>query len=168
MVSSWLSWVTCRRRGEGLGGAGVDPRLRTPSLRNSGLDRMRALVLGGERCSQQMVWSVGALTQEGAGYGEGNGWDLWRGGRHGVNQWRGMFLDPQQTLPHGSNVLTLSSGHCFVQLLVCPACLLSHVRFFVTPWTVTHQAPLSMGFSRQEYWSGLLFPPPGDLPDLRI
>ena len=35
----------------------------------------------------------------------------------------------------------------------------------VTPWTVAHQAPLSMGFSRQEYWSGLPFPPPGDLPD---
>ena len=33
------------------------------------------------------------------------------------------------------------------------------------PWTVAHQAPLSMGFSRQEYWSGLLFPPPEDLPD---
>jgi len=35
---------------------------------------------------------------------------------------------------------------------------------FVIPWTVTHQAPLSMGFSRQEYWSGLPWPPPGDLP----
>ena len=35
---------------------------------------------------------------------------------------------------------------------------------FVTPWTVARQAPLSMGFSRQEYWSGLPFPPPGDLP----
>ena len=35
----------------------------------------------------------------------------------------------------------------------------------VTPWTVTHHVPLSMGFSRQEYWSGLPFPPPGDLPD---
>ena len=34
-----------------------------------------------------------------------------------------------------------------------------------TPWTVTHLAPLSMGFSRQEYWSGLPFPSPGDLPD---
>ena len=34
-----------------------------------------------------------------------------------------------------------------------------------TPWTVTHQAPLSMGFSRQEYWSGLPFPSPGDFPD---
>ena len=33
----------------------------------------------------------------------------------------------------------------------------------VSPWTVTHQAPLSMGFSRQEYWSGLPCPPPGDL-----
>ena len=42
---------------------------------------------------------------------------------------------------------------------------LSHVRLFVTPWTVAHQAPLSMGFSRQEYWSGLPFPSPGDLPN---
>ena len=42
---------------------------------------------------------------------------------------------------------------------------LSRVRFFVTPWTVAHQAPPSMGFSRQEYWSGLPFPSPGDLPD---
>ena len=37
-----------------------------------------------------------------------------------------------------------------------------------TPWTVAHQAPLSMGFSRQEYWSGLPFPSPEDLPDPRI
>ena len=36
---------------------------------------------------------------------------------------------------------------------------------FATLWTVAHQAPLSMKFSRQEYWSGLPFPPPGDLPD---
>ena len=42
--------------------------------------------------------------------------------------------------------------------------LLSHVQLFVTPWTVVHQAPLSMGFPRQEYWSGLPFPSPGDLP----
>ena len=43
--------------------------------------------------------------------------------------------------------------------------LLSYVRLFVTPWTGTHQASLSMEFSRQEYWSGLPFPSPGDLPD---
>ena len=42
---------------------------------------------------------------------------------------------------------------------------LSHVLFFATPWTVAHQAPLSMGFSRQECWSGLPFPSPGDLPN---
>ena len=41
----------------------------------------------------------------------------------------------------------------------------SRVRLFATLWTVAHQASLSMGFSRQEYWSGLPFPPPGDLPD---
>ena len=43
--------------------------------------------------------------------------------------------------------------------------LLSHVRLFVTRWTVTRQALLFMGFPRQEYWSGLPFPAPGDLPD---
>ena len=42
---------------------------------------------------------------------------------------------------------------------------LSHVQLFVTPWTVAYQGPLSMGFSRQEYWSGLLFPSPGDIPN---
>ena len=42
---------------------------------------------------------------------------------------------------------------------------LSRVRHFATPWTVAYQAPQSMGFSRQEYWSGLRFPSPGDLPD---
>ena len=40
---------------------------------------------------------------------------------------------------------------------------ISCVRHFATPWTVAHQAPLSMGFSRQVYWSGLPFPSPGDL-----
>ena len=43
--------------------------------------------------------------------------------------------------------------------------MLSHVQLFATPWTVAYQASPSMGFSRQEYWSGLLFPSPGDLPD---
>ena len=42
---------------------------------------------------------------------------------------------------------------------------LSHVQLFATPWTVTYQAPPSMGFSRQEYWTGLPFPSPGDLLD---
>ena len=45
---------------------------------------------------------------------------------------------------------------------------LSRVRFFATAWTVAYQASLSMGFSRQEYWSGLPFPSPGDLPNAGI
>ena len=51
---------------------------------------------------------------------------------------------------------------------LAPTCLvksLGRVRLFATPWTVAHQAPPSMEFSRQEYWSGLPFPSPGDLPD---
>ena len=50
-------------------------------------------------------------------------------------------------------------------------CVLSHfcrVRLFATLWTVARQAPLSMGFSRQEHWSGLPCPSPGDLPDSGI
>ena len=42
---------------------------------------------------------------------------------------------------------------------------LSHVRLFATPWTMAYQVPPSMGLSRQEYWSGLPFPSPGDLPN---
>ena len=48
-----------------------------------------------------------------------------------------------------------------------PACMLGHfscVQLFATPWTAAHQAPPSMGFSRQEYWSRMPCPPPGDLP----
>ena len=46
--------------------------------------------------------------------------------------------------------------------------LLSRVRLFATPWTVARQAPLSMGFSKQEYWGGFPFPSPGDLPEQGI
>ena len=48
---------------------------------------------------------------------------------------------------------------------VC-AQLLCHVWLFETPWTVALQAPLSVEFFKQEYWSGLSFPSPGDIPDL--
>ena len=51
---------------------------------------------------------------------------------------------------------------------VCVLSHFSHVQLFLTPWAVAHQAPLSMGFFRQEYWSGLPCPPPGALPSLGI
>ena len=59
--------------------------------------------------------------------------------------------------------------YSFIQQIVnvqC-ACMLSYVWLFVTPWTVTCQTPLFMGFFWQEYWSGLWFPSPGDLPNPR-
>ena len=52
-----------------------------------------------------------------------------------------------------------------VPALCVPALSLSQVRLFATPWTVARQAPLFMEFSRLEYWSGLPFPSPEDLPD---
>ena len=53
-------------------------------------------------------------------------------------------------------------------MCVCVCYLLSYIQLFATAWTVAQQAPLSMVFSRQAYWSDLPFPPPGDLPDLGI
>ena len=59
-------------------------------------------------------------------------------------------------------VLSLSASQpLYKTMLSC----FSHVQLFVTLWTIVHQGPPSMGFSRQAYWSGLPFPPPGDLPN---
>ena len=52
-------------------------------------------------------------------------------------------------------------------LNVCVLSRFSHAQHFATLWIVAHQAPLSVGFSRQEYWTGLLCPPPGDLSNPR-
>ena len=54
---------------------------------------------------------------------------------------------------------------CKISACVCVCSCFCHVQLFATLWTTAHQAPLSMGFSRQEYWNGLPYPPPGDLPD---
>ena len=55
-------------------------------------------------------------------------------------------------------------GVCFPRLCAMLSGF-SHIQLFGTPWTVAHSAPLSMGFCRQAYWSGLLFPSPADIPD---
>ena len=54
-----------------------------------------------------------------------------------------------------------------VYVYMCVYCFFSHVQLFATLWTLACKAPLSMGFSRQEYWSGLPCPPPGELPHPR-
>ena len=70
----------------------------------------------------------------------------------------------------GSVYTTDIDKHCESRLLdlSCGGLVAKSWQTLVTPWTVARQAPLSMGFSRQEYWSGLPCPPPGDLPDLGI
>ena len=68
-------------------------------------------------------------------------------------------------------VCVLNSGiFCSISSFLKIGCVsvvsrFSHVQLFVNPWTVAYQAPLSMGFSQKECWSGLLRLPPGDLPD---
>ena len=99
--------------------------------------------------------------------------------------WRRPHLrgsaDPSSVGAHSSPLpLAVSITHCVPSSCLekklashgrkfdLPLCVLSHfsrVQLFVIPWTVACQASLTMGFSRQEYWSGLAFPPPGDLPD---
>ena len=85
---------------------------------------------------------------------------------------RANNVQEQEVASHWSCKLEGISSGWLVPIAVCVCVcvcvcvkLLSRVRLFVTLWTVAHQAPLSMGFSRQEYWSGLPFPSPGDLPN---
>ena len=68
-----------------------------------------------------------------------------------MNEWQKLFI-----------IIVINPS--LYLICVCSSC----VQLFVTPWTVACQAPLSMGFPRQECWSGLPFPSLGDLPDPRI
>ena len=65
---------------------------------------------------------------------------------------------------NGVAIMVNKKLHCLVKMVKS----LSRVQLFATPWMVANQAPQSMGFSRQEYWRGLPFPSPGDLPYPRI
>ena len=95
----------------------------------------------------------------------------WRTGKSGLLQSIGLqksqiwLSDWATTL---TEYLMILKCYCFKNKrnsILCCASLLSHVWLFGTPWTVTHQAALSLEFSRQEYWSGLSWPPPGDPPN---
>ena len=86
----------------------------------------------------------------------------------GQNPWAAGEKPPQweaTTMRSPHNATKSSPRACLLQVEKVKVKSLSRVWLFVTPWTVAHQAPLSMGFSRQEYWSGLPFPSPGDLPN---
>ena len=84
-----------------------------------------------------------------------------------------LCIKNNEKVPHTSylflqdfSLIFWSLGVYFsMKSLICCAYLLIRVWFSATPWTVAHQVPLSRGFSRQEYWSGLTYTPPGDLPN---
>ena len=93
---------------------------------------------------------------------------------HGILQarileWVAIFF-PRNLFHPGTEPKSLMSpavagGFFTTSATIVKAKSLSRVRLFVTPWTVAYQASQSMEFSRQEYWSGLPFPSPGDLPN---
>ena len=83
-----------------------------------------------------------------------------RNGKEGHPLGEGEGHEPERNHTWGQACRLASNSQC--------ASMLSHVRLFATLWTIACQAPLSMGFSRQEHCSGLPCSPPGDLPDPRI
>ena len=96
------------------------------------------------------TWNCSMLCGSLDGRGSGGKWIH-------VCEWLSPFA-----VPRCLTITTLLNGSA------CVCCHFSCVRLCVTPWTVARQVPLFMGFPRQEYWSGLPCPPPGDLPNQRI
>ena len=74
-----------------------------------------------------------------------------------------LYIKKTEQLPHRYTDRSHTDIHTYMH--VCMLSHLSQVQLFVTLWTIACQVPLSMGFSRKEYWNGLPCPPPGDLPD---
>ena len=75
-----------------------------------------------------------------------------------------IMSDVIMIMKYHSNLTSVQHFAGGVAMCVCMCSIVKLCQLFATPWTVALQAPLSMGFSRQEYWGGLPFPPPGDLP----
>ena len=82
--------------------------------------------------------------------------------RYGFSRLKTSFAPGYTCASSGAS----EKSNATINLVSCP--VVKFCPILATPWTVTCQAPLSMGFPRQEYWSGLSFPTPGDLPDPRI
>ena len=137
---------------------------------------LRPPVPGLEKCVVVMFSFSGYLSTQGLGAGvsstqQGEGGEVPRGRSRSCH--RGWGRRARQGRPQMASVLVpcaaLTNCHKMTRVCLC-ACvqLLSHDQLVVTPSTIVPQVPVSMQFPRQEYWSGLPFPTPGDLPDLGI
>ena len=117
----------------------------------------------GAENSCALMWSAQARL-----WGRQNEGDIKTYPEHLSGLWENLYarpvLRPNRVCVIGALTIHSSSKYA----LTYSACALSCVWLFVTPWTVAHQTLLFLEFSRQEYCSGLPFPPPGDLPDQRI
>ena len=82
----------------------------------------------------------------------------------GLRTGKGQFSFQSKRRSMLKNLQTTTQWRLFCMLIIF-TCVLSHVRFFAILWTVAHQATLFIEFFRQEYWDGLPFPSPGNLPD---
>ena len=111
--------------------------------------------LGREACSRNRGQGASLWHKRGSGAGDRSGqvhWDPW---------WRTVCISNKV-----HSLVLRETGDCWLcdSVTLCICVCLSPVWLFATPWTAAHQAPLSMGFFRQEYWSGVPFPPPGIEP----
>ena len=125
-----------------------------------------------------MDWIKGLLSSDlQLGSADGKHCERLEGERREKSNWGYSVPPPTQSRSSWQSAFLLRLGPryclCFLSFLIpyplyldCAYVLscFSRVQLCVTLWTIAHQVPLSMGFSRQEYWSGLLCPPPGDLP----
>ena len=86
----------------------------------------------------------------------------------GCNLWGCKTLNTTEYMHAHMHVYIINKIFILIRIIQVPVCMPRHfsrVQLFATLWTVAHQAPLNMGFSRQEYWSELPYPPPGSIPN---
>ena len=102
-------------------------------------------------------------------------YEFWRGHKYSVycsmlERVKEAYFFPRLLIIKPKVKTSKYISHCFktALYLVCMLSRFSRVQLFATPWIAACQAPLSMGFFRQEHWSGLPCPPPGDLPNCYI
>ena len=127
----------------------------------------------------QDIHAIGLVNQKIIVFKDKHGWTCsWGNASCPIDRLSYLYFEPLKIKTRATNLMPVGYKLDFLEVFILSPWtfdtirkltknqlwVLSHVPFFEIPWTAAHQAPLSMGFSMQEYWNGLPFPPPGDLP----